>query len=593
MRPTTTLWFLLLLPWLVQAAPERVIQLEADAPETTRWAARELQRLLLASTGEMLPMVPGPTAQPAIRLHRDDSLPHDGFVLRMEKSDIVIAGNESERPGLWEVPSHGTLWGTLEFAERCLGVRWLLPGPLGEEIPRQKLEDLELAEEVRGAPGFTIRALAYLGESERELTGRHLPTLDWMKRQRLTNSLNPWLAAYGHSWDDYLKPADFVAHPEWKPSNGNFERRGKVTFFCTTAPGLVELFAQRVIENIDRHPERPMTSLSPTDGGGFCTCERCAPLVETDPHGKPNHARAILTFYQRVAEIVARERPGRRLGGFVYYNYQYPPEAPLPELPDNMSLCWAPLNYYGYGLLKPVYRAEFPGVMEKWSRATPRLVYHNYSTWMRGYHGAPLPVSLDILERELPAAASHKIWGARMIGTSAWGVNAPINYLLAKQLWDPRLNVRAALDDWLHRAYGPGWPHMRALYDQLDARMLVHKEAQSPVYKGSQYEVNRAVMQAIYAPLFSTMETCFRATLAGCTTASQKDRLALFGDNLTQLHFALRKAGLIPDDPNSLFHRDDAAFAAFLKRMESTFSLYQDNRGIDHGPIWDGEWSAE
>jgi len=100
-------------------------------------------------------------------------------------------------------------------------------------------------------------------------------------------------------------------------------------------------------------------------------------------------------------------------------------------------------------------------------------------------------------------------------------------------------------------------------------------------------------MQAIYAPLFPAMESSYRATLAECATASQKDRLALFGDNLTQLHFALRKAGLIPDDPKSLFHRDDASFAAFPKRMESTFSLSQDNRGIDHGPIWDGEWSAE
>jgi hypothetical protein len=183
---------------------------------------------------------------------------------------------------------------------------------------------------------------------------------------------------------------------------------------------------------MDRNPKREMSSISPTDGGGFCTCERCKRLIDTDPHGKPNHARAMLTFYQQVGEIIARERPGRRLGGFVYYNYQYPP-ANAPKLPDNVSLCWAPLNYYGYGLLKPLYRAEFEGVMKRWSEITPHLFYHNYSTWMRSFHGAPLPVSLDILKRELPAAAQNRAWGARMVGTSAWGVNAPINYLLAKQ----------------------------------------------------------------------------------------------------------------------------------------------------------------
>jgi len=209
---------------------------------------------------------------------------------------------------------------------------------------------------------------------------------------------------------------------------------------------------------------------------------------------------------------------------------------------------------------------------------------------MRSFHGAPLPVSLDILKRELPAAAQNQAWGARMVGTSAWGVNAPINYLLAKQLWNPQLDVSATLNEWLERAYGPGWRHMRTLSDELDAKMAAHKEAQSPVYKGANYEVNEEVLKTVYAPLFATMELHYGATLAECATEVQGQRLAMFGHNLTQLHFALRKAGLIPDDAQSIFHRDDAAFAQCLKDMETSFSLYRDKRGLDHGPIWKGEW---
>lgn len=583
--------FVLVVPLVIHAQEERVIFHAADASETTRWAAKELQRLVLAATDEEMAVSTENSANAAFRLISDDSLPKDGFAIRAENGGILIAGNDSEPKTRWDLPSHGTLWGALEFAERVLGVRWLFPGPLGEDVPKRGVLNLELKEEIRCQPGFAARSLAYLGESDREIVHRYQPVLDWMKHQRLTNALHPFATGYGHSWDDYLKPADIEAHPEWKPSSGSFERKGKVTFFCTTAPGLVELFARRVIETMDRNPKREMTSISPTDGGGFCTCERCKALIDTDPHGKPNHARALLTFYQQVGEIIARERPGRRLGGFVYYNYQYPP-ANAPKLPDNVSLCWAPLNYYGYGLLKPVYRAEFEGTMQRWSEITPHLFYHNYSTWMRSFHGAPLPVSLDILKRELPAAAQNQGWGARMVGTSAWGVNAPINYLLAKQLWNPQLDVSAALNEWLERAYGPGWQHMRTLYDELDAKMLAHKEAQSPIYKGSQYEVNEDVMRSVYAPLFPSMEQHYRAALAECATDTHRYRLAMFGDNLTQLHFALRKAGLIADDSRSLFHRDDAAFAAFLKQMETTFSLHHDKHGVDHGPIWKGEWKA-
>ncbi|MBL9115089.1 MAG: DUF4838 domain-containing protein [Verrucomicrobiaceae bacterium] len=580
---------LLLLPLLLHAQDERVIHHSADASESTRWAAKELQRLVLAATGETMVVSTEGSSNAAIRLISDDSLPRDGFAIRAEDGSIVIAGNESEPKGTWELPSHGIMWGAFEFAERFLGVRWLFPGPLGEDVPKRERLSLDLKEEIRGQPGFAARSLAYLGESDREIVHRFQPVLDWMKHQRLTNALHPFATGYGHSWDDYLKPADIEAHPEWKPSSGNFERNGKVTFFCTTAPSLVELFAKRVIESMDRNPKREMTSISPTDGGGFCTCERCKPLIDTDPHGKPSHARAMLTFYQQVGEIIARGRPGRRLGGFVYYNYQYPP-ANAPKLPDNVSLCWAPLNYYGYGLLKTVYRAEFESAMQRWSEITPHLFYHNYSTWMRSFHGAPLPVSLDTLKCELPTAAQNQAWGARMVGTSAWGVNAPINYLLAKQLWNPQIDVSAPLNEWLERAYGAGWRHMRALYDELDAKMLAHKQAQSPIYKGSQCEVNEDVMKTVYAPLFPSMEKHYCATLAECASDTHRARLAMFGDNLTQLHFALRKAGLIADDAQSLFHRDDAAFAAFLKQMQTTFSLHHDKHGLDHGPIWKGEW---
>jgi hypothetical protein len=153
------------------------------------------------------------------------------------------------------------------------------------------------------------------------------------------------------------------------------------------------------------------------------------------------------------------------------------------------------------------------------------------------------PAGLWSVPSHGPAAAQHNAWGARMVGHNAWGVNAPVNYLLARQMWNPKLDVSAALDEWLARAYGPGWRHMRALYDALDIRMAAHKKAQPPVYAGSQWELNEEVMKAVHAPLFSAMEQFYRATLAECTTDTQK-------------------------------------------------GLYRDSRGIDHGPLWKGEWRA-
>lgn len=574
---------------------EFAIDLPAAATDSAKQAAAELKRVLKLATGADLPVVHH-AKSPAIRLRSRNDGATDSFGISREGPDIVIDGKDVEKaasPGdTWFVPSRGTYCGAMEFLERFADARWLMPGEFGEDVPAAETLRVDLNDPIAGAPGFEVRSLAYVGESDSGWPGRpKSAVLDWMRRQRLTNAVYPFVTGYGHAWDDYVKPEDIEAHPEWKPTGGEATRNGKVTFFCTTAPGLVETFAARVIESLDRFPDRPMASISPTDGGGFCQCARCAAMTSPDPHGRPNRAPAILNFYKEVAEIVARERPGRRLGGFVYYNYQYPPPR-APELPNNLSLCWAPLNYYGYGLLKPVYRDEFEATLARWSGVTGKLFYHNYSTWMRSFHGAPLPPSREILKLELPAAKKHGVWGARMVGTSAWGVNGAINYVLARQMWDPALDPGAVLDEWLARAYGPGWESMRAIHDDLDARMSAHKAAESPVYKGSMYEVNENVLNAIYAPAFPSIEKYYLATLAACATEPQRKRLAMFGDNLTQLHFALRKAGLINHAEKSVFFRDDVAYAAFLGEMETGFSLYRDGRGIDHGPIWKGEWKA-
>lgn len=574
---------------------EYVIEYTPDANGQSSLAATELHRVIKLSTGADLRTSAAPSDAPAIRLLADSDLPPDGFEIRIEGRDVVIAGNDLQsvdKPDRWFLPSHGTFYGVYEFLERFVGVRWLMPGEIGEDIPVNQQLIVSLDGAVRGQPSFAYRTLMYVGEGVDTMPNALRGEIkQWMSRHRLTNARHEHLIGYGHSWDDYILPSDMESHPQWHASDGPAVRGGRVKYFCTTAPGLVETFAARLIDRLDRNSVDWGAPISPTDGGDFCRCSRCRKMLTEDPHGNSNHAQAILTFYRQVAELVLRERPGRRLGGFAYYNYQYPPPSP-PKLPENFSLSWTPLNYYGYGLLKPVFRDEFADTMKRWSRVSSHLCYHNYSTWMRSFHGAPLPVSIDILNLELPTAAEHGAWGASMVGSSAWGVNAPINYILAKQMWNADIDPGETLDDWLSRAYGPGWRSMRMIYDDLEKRMKQHKASESPAYKGSQYEVNELVMTKIYSPMMADMEQRFRSAFASCQTERQRMRLRMFGNNLVQLHYALRKAGLISEPFDSIFYRDDQAFALFLKAMDGDLSLYRDNRGIDQGPIWKGEWQS-
>jgi hypothetical protein len=567
---------------------------DEKASASVKLAARELQRVLRIATGAELPVAATRPKGPAILVGalEDTAEPagYDEYTIACVGRDIVIRGRDQETPGKgerWFVPSQGTLYGVFDFLERFVGVRWLMPGDVGEDIPRVGKLSITLAAPIRGRPTFAARSLGLVQEDviATPRTPRSL-VADWLMHQRLAPSVSAAGMHHGHAWDDIIKQKDLAAHPDWRADKGD------KTKFCTSQAEAVAFFVDRVNRWLEKRPMALGASISPTDGGGFCQCEECAKLFENDPHGKRSHAAVLLRFYQQVGQGVLAKHPDKRLGAYVYYNYQYPPKEKV-ELPDNIYLCWAPLNYYGFGLHKPAYRGEFDGVMQRWSKIAPKLVYANHSTWMRSFHGAPLPIPLEILKLELPTAAKHHAWGIRMMGDGAWGVGAAGNYLLARQMWDASIDVENTLDEWFQRAYGPGWRNLRDIYPRLEEAMKRVKLAEPLAYRGEQYEVNFRVMQEVYAPLFPHIEASYRAALEKCVTDAQKRRLEMFGANLVVLHHSLQKAGLLREPEKSMFHRAGDAYAEFLSGIEDSLTLYRDRQGkIYRSPIWKGEWRA-
>ncbi len=295
--------------------------------------------------------------------------------------------------------------------------------------------------------------------------------------------------------------------------------------------------------------------------------------------------------YNDVGRAVAARHPDKALAGYVYYNYMYPPAEPIPMQP-NVWLVLAPLNYYGYGLLKPVYRDEFPQLIEGWLKVTPNFVYHNYSNWLRSFNGAPLPAARELLKFEVPVSARLGVKGYEMLGLGAWGVGAPTNYIYVKQLWDPGTDVDQTYAEWLQLAYGPASGPMREMLDLIETRFAATKSAESPVYNGQMYEMNYAKVELIYLPIFPQMEALYVDALRRTRSAKQKRRLELFGENLVQLHWGMTRAGMTwPEAETSIFHRSDADYEQFLKDREFAWWLYRDHGRRYTKPIWRGEWS--
>ena len=564
-----------------------------DAPEPVQEAARELARVLLAASGATLPVVDAPKS-PMICLGDNaaaraaglqaDKLPEEGFRIEAKGVDVFIVGHDT--PDGAFTPgggcSQGTLFGAYEFLERFAGVRWLMPEEVGEDIPRVAeltVDGLPLA----GQPDMSYRTVPYL--QRRASVGA------WSRRLRLGDvavggrqGCAVWMA-HNHVWDKIPGAEVIGQHPEYAALVGGqrVKPEGRTYKLCTTNPGLIQAFADKLMETMAANPDRRMFTISPTDGQGWCECPQCTALDEpTDPKAWPgsamlpkNMTRRLCTFYNAVAKLVRPRFPDKLLGAYLYYEYAYPPAEPMAMEP-NLFFMLATRAYYGATLYRPELAAEFPRLIAWWSAHLPgRLAYYDLPTKLIpsrvGFIGAPQPSGTSLFKVIFPALQENHVPGALVYGMEWWGTAGAHNYVLARLLWDNDADPVALRDEWLSRAYGPAAAEpMRRLDDLLDAGFRAYK--QNP--NDWQWRFMPDLVSQLYAPKFAEIEALYLEALGKADTPARRARLEMFGDNLIVLHWNLRQAGLLPEPEASKLYRSDEEYRRFVKEKSPSLALY-------------------
>src|ERR1700744_1927961 len=120
-----------------------------SAPQSLLEAAGELQRDLAESTGAKLPMLTatakvhepfislGETLQAQMAGLNIKEISLEGFRIITRNGNLYILGPDTPDGGHTATggTSNGTANGIYTFLEDYLGVRWLLPGDLGRDVP--------------------------------------------------------------------------------------------------------------------------------------------------------------------------------------------------------------------------------------------------------------------------------------------------------------------------------------------------------------------------------------------------------------------------------------------------------------------------
>jgi len=435
---------------------------------------------------------------------------YEAFRIVTRGPNVFILGRDtSEGKERWTGrTSRGTLFGVNTFLEKVVGVRWLMPGRWGEDIPKRKELRAPRMDRLE-APVFRFRRLNYVQDKRDDVK-------EWKVRNKVDTR---HFVGWGRSFDDHPHYTVLLKHPEYMPLRSDGTRvpppRGKpysyypTWKYCLTNEGLVKAFAASIVQRLDRKPGSMGDSMTPSDGGGWCTCENCQKYTVTDDKGRWNNfggkgrsnTLLVLNFYNKVARIVARKHPDRVLGGAVYQEYLYPPEGPV-RMGPNVMLGIANSDVYCFKMFKPERAAKFAKLFAEWSKSCGRLGYTDYSTWSRNWYGPPLPPGRPIL----------------------------------KLMWDPYADVDALYRDFLDHAYGlAAAKHIGRIYD-ISERELADYVRGHPGHRQPSYDVSHELVAKRYAPHFPEFEREYAAALAAVRTEAQRQRRAVLRRHLRVVH---------------------------------------------------------
>jgi hypothetical protein len=559
-----------------------VILIDAAAPQSVKTAATELQRCLIKSSGLHLAIISNNQvpSSPYISLGKTAALENagflnttgtlaktsrinDGFSIITRGNNLFIFGQDTPDGEIDNLGGKicGTANGVYTFLEDFLGVRWIMAGELGEVIP--KLDAVNIPNTNRTVvPQFVYRNLTVGRDDINEI---------WKIHEKIINVAE---VQHSHAWEQTIPVTAYDKHPDWFaeiggrsiPPSGRYKLR-------TTNPELVQAYADVIIATFKSDPNKRFYSLSPSDGAGWSTDPESLALYDKDPNGKTSLTKLVLKFYNDVAKIVEKEFPERKLAGYIYADYLYPPSGEMPKLEPNLSLVIANSLSYGFTLYRPEIQQEWERVMSKWALVAKDgvdLYYYDLPTVLKQEIGIITPPAPDILNFIYSHLSKYGFKGVYMDGRSIWPAFAATNYLIAKKMWNPDQDATQLLAGFYKTAYGEkAAPYINNLYQILDKSF---SEFYNHHPKAS-WNLTTPYFTEIYGPQYKKIEALYLNALQVTTDSACIKRLNLLGNVLSLLQFSLRNDGMLPANYKSQLTVNDNVIDNYFSQ-KATSNIY-------------------
>lgn len=484
----------------------------ADAPPRTRAAAVELADYIEKICGrrpEIIDGAPQPVPdravwvgyQPAVKAlfpQTDFAFKHpEETLIVVGEKHAIVAGRDRWDPARLNVEGgkgpiegrqqeYGTVNAVYTFLQDQLGVRWLWPGELGEDIVRRKQITIA-AQELRHHPQIRSRGGVFHYSSLGN--GGYGKSHDWTLRQRL--QLDSLQMSGGHGfgdwWDRYHEkhPGIFALQPDGTRSGFPNPHNAKL---CMSNPKVWDLWLEDVAAQLAKDPNLELFNASPNDGwaSGHCVCEHCR--AWDHPDGEPrsfnwfkqNELHPALsdrdvTFANKLGELLKQKYPDKNYR-VLMLSYGHSRPVPVKARPSEQVIMSLVANFYGRtGLVDrgstrgDTYRKQFEG----WARIVPSMLWRPNTGSPAGWQQGLPDLSTQQTIRDLKDVAAANCEGIYIDGVwEHWATLGPQYYVMAQLVWNPQVDAAAVLDDYYERGFGPAAKQVREYYEALEAARM-------------------------------------------------------------------------------------------------------------------------
>lgn len=403
-----------------------------------------------------------------------DGVAKEGFRVQTFSNGLAII--DVGRGAEWGEDGKFQPFGEYDLLERFLGVRWFYPGADGTVVPTQK--------------NFVIPPVSYIDQPvfrKRSMYPMDAPGFSHDDGMTLAShwrlgGTEPMMqcSAFGflaHYYDQY---------PEIFQVDGNGNRNKLMP--CMGNPKTLELTLKDLEGLWDRNETMPFETATgnkqpyndhraihfqPWDEPVQCQCPECTRIRNSHPAASCGDASEVVgQFAAKLAREIQKRWPDKKFYYQPYFNYTAPPMD--VEFPSNV---WVQVcTMYGSATAKE------PGVdaiQDSWINGWVKLSGHPVQLWeYQLWPVLKMPFQYPHVLQKFYQRHRDHVTGSFLNGVDGpsgvpgeqYAQFGPTMYVWFKLLWNPELNVDAAIAEYVDLLYGPAKAPMRAIVKQLTDR---------------------------------------------------------------------------------------------------------------------------